>query len=368
MGTTDFSMRSRNIGVSASSSGSAHHGIGGTSSSIYEPVVSTIYSGSVSSMIASTLTLNSHQKTPSLNDPVSTMIASSITVNSYQQTPNLDGLVDLDSASTTTASIISLNPYQRTSAQNGQLYSDSITSTIIINSDIETSHQNSPTYSDSVITTITSPFTTGSRQDTSNRNGGFLLQPQEVSVSPTVYASTESLLTYTYSDKGTSVLSTETSLLTVFESMTSAVTKVVSSASSVLSIDSSINNTAITPMIMPTTTISGDLVTDINDKSPVLALCECVCIGNGSGSYGVQENELKEILQKLFVDKSTLSSTRRKLTSAEDHRPSAIITGRLGMVVLVGVFCFMLLLDSQRVIVAILDFKRSKTVTRPAIL
>ncbi|ESO83303.1 hypothetical protein LOTGIDRAFT_169527 [Lottia gigantea] len=91
------------------------------------------------------------------------------------------------------------------------------------------------------------------------------------------------------------------------------------------------------------------------------SLCRCVCLNNDSSTTGFTQTKLAEIRKKLFVDTSTLSSTRRKLTSAEDHRPSAIITGQLGLVVLILVFCFFLILDAQRFIVAIYEFMKRKS-------
>lgn len=53
----------------------------------------------------------------------------------------------------------------------------------------------------------------------------------------------------------------------------------------------------------------------------------------------------KNITRELAVNRTELSSTKRKLTSASDNRPSATLVGYIGVVIMVGIFSVFLLLD-----------------------
>lgn len=57
------------------------------------------------------------------------------------------------------------------------------------------------------------------------------------------------------------------------------------------------------------------------------------------------EEQAKEIKAELTMDKTTLSSTIRKVTSARDNRPSATNMGFMGISCLVITFGMIILLD-----------------------
>ena len=59
--------------------------------------------------------------------------------------------------------------------------------------------------------------------------------------------------------------------------------------------------------------------------------CVCDCYDNQNVTL---EEKLQEIRTALYVNKKTLSSTKRKLISAGDERPSAASIGYFGMVLL----------------------------------
>ncbi|KAK3088533.1 hypothetical protein FSP39_020251, partial [Pinctada imbricata] len=64
--------------------------------------------------------------------------------------------------------------------------------------------------------------------------------------------------------------------------------------------------------------------------------CQCTCVEQNI----TLEEKLNNIKKELFVNKSTLSSRRRKLISAGDKRTSAKQIGLIGATFL-GVFLFM---------------------------
>ena len=57
------------------------------------------------------------------------------------------------------------------------------------------------------------------------------------------------------------------------------------------------------------------------------------------------DKTVEELIQNLTVNKDTTSKTRRKLTSAEDDRPSAIAVGALGVIVLSTVVLLLFIFD-----------------------
>ena len=63
---------------------------------------------------------------------------------------------------------------------------------------------------------------------------------------------------------------------------------------------------------------------------------------------------VKQLKQELAVDKSELSSTIRKKTSAPDERPSSKGLGVLGIVMLTGIGCMLVAADAR---VLVRDFK-----------
>ena len=59
--------------------------------------------------------------------------------------------------------------------------------------------------------------------------------------------------------------------------------------------------------------------------------------------------KIQSIQKKLAVNVSELSSTIRKLTSAEDSRPSAVGIGVLGITFLVAMFSAIIVIDSSMI-------------------
>ena len=55
---------------------------------------------------------------------------------------------------------------------------------------------------------------------------------------------------------------------------------------------------------------------------------------------------VKQLKQELLVDKTKLSSTKRKKISAPDERPSSKGIGVLGIVMLTGVLCMLVIVDA----------------------
>lgn len=84
--------------------------------------------------------------------------------------------------------------------------------------------------------------------------------------------------------------------------------------------------------------------------------CECRC-REVTKMLNLTEGELAgkvdEIKSELTVETSHLSATVRKKTSAQDERTSAKATGSVGIVVLVFVFAVPVILDLNRVVLAL---------------
>nr|KAG5709619.1 hypothetical protein BaRGS_001669 [Batillaria attramentaria] len=60
--------------------------------------------------------------------------------------------------------------------------------------------------------------------------------------------------------------------------------------------------------------------------------------------------KVANIQRELAVEKATLSKRIRELTSVADNRPSAVATGTLGMVMLLGLLGLLVLLDLLKVV------------------
>lgn len=79
--------------------------------------------------------------------------------------------------------------------------------------------------------------------------------------------------------------------------------------------------------------------------------CACNCLTVGPGNWTMEqlmqqaEKQAEQIKQELTVDKTHLSSTIRKVTSAPDNRPSAANIGFVGITFLVVSFGMIVLMD-----------------------
>ncbi|KAL3874614.1 hypothetical protein ACJMK2_037601 [Sinanodonta woodiana] len=82
--------------------------------------------------------------------------------------------------------------------------------------------------------------------------------------------------------------------------------------------------------------------------------CSCRCsslLRNGNMTRQELASFVQQLTEELTVNKSTLSSTRRKLTSAQDERPSSFTIGStFAIVVMCFVFCPIVILDILRCI------------------
>ncbi|XP_060561869.1 uncharacterized protein LOC132721530 [Ruditapes philippinarum] len=73
------------------------------------------------------------------------------------------------------------------------------------------------------------------------------------------------------------------------------------------------------------------------------------------------EEKAKQFIKKLTIGTSSTSAAERKLTSAEDNRPSVIGMGYVGILVLTAVFGSLVLLDLNVIFARIKDFCSSST-------
>lgn len=69
----------------------------------------------------------------------------------------------------------------------------------------------------------------------------------------------------------------------------------------------------------------------------------CVCYDKQANDTS-PEDILSELIRNLTIDKSSLSSTRRQLTSADDHRISAKCLGISGVFIMVS-FCSLFIIN-----------------------
>ncbi|XP_046328751.2 cell wall protein IFF7-like [Haliotis rufescens] len=86
----------------------------------------------------------------------------------------------------------------------------------------------------------------------------------------------------------------------------------------------------------------------------------CVCVSSATPS----EFEMAQLIKALILEKHTLSSFRRKKTSAKDDRPSAKSIGSMGIVLTVLPFVVVVLLDCGRVIAYLKGRKRIWPLTK----
>ena len=98
-----------------------------------------------------------------------------------------------------------------------------------------------------------------------------------------------------------------------------------------------------------TTTIASTTTPTV---STVRSTCRCPCNKVGDPALNnmtVAETlkVVKQIKQELMVDKSELSSTKRKKISAPDERPSSRGLGALGIVVLISILCMLIIGDAH---------------------
>ena len=93
--------------------------------------------------------------------------------------------------------------------------------------------------------------------------------------------------------------------------------------------------------ISATTTTTTTMMTTTESES---TLCTCTCEDSTVDNI----TKLNERIASLQLPKSTLSTTRRKLTSADDQRPSAKGAGAVGVFVLVTFLAAILIFDLSR--------------------
>lgn len=86
----------------------------------------------------------------------------------------------------------------------------------------------------------------------------------------------------------------------------------------------------------------------------------CVCFSSATPS----EYEMAQLIKALILEKHTLSSFRRRKTSAKDDRPSAKSIGSMGIVLTVLPFVGVVLLDCGRVIAFLKRRKRIWPLTK----
>nr|XP_022344468.1 uncharacterized protein LOC111137328 [Crassostrea virginica] len=91
--------------------------------------------------------------------------------------------------------------------------------------------------------------------------------------------------------------------------------------------------------IQPTTTATTMTTTESEST-----LCTCTCEDSTVDNI----TKLNERIASLKLPKTTLSMTRRKLTSADDQRPSARGAGAVGVFVLVTFLAVIILFDLSR--------------------
>lgn len=86
----------------------------------------------------------------------------------------------------------------------------------------------------------------------------------------------------------------------------------------------------------PTRTKSYTTHMNENNENDTTEALVCNC--NASRYYVLDEEKLEKIISELKIDVKNISSSRRKLTSAPDSRPSAIGVGLFGTILLVTIF------------------------------
>ena len=79
--------------------------------------------------------------------------------------------------------------------------------------------------------------------------------------------------------------------------------------------------------------------------SPTTTLNSCLCDCSKMQNYVTQANALPVDVNDLKIDKTSLSSTIRRKTSASDPRDSSLYIGCVGILVIISVALFILILD-----------------------
>ena len=94
------------------------------------------------------------------------------------------------------------------------------------------------------------------------------------------------------------------------------------------------------------------LFTGSISSSSTSSTCYCPCNSNSVQNLTSEQitEKLQELKEELTVDKKDLSSWKRKLVSADDHRASAQSIGYVGAVILGAVVLFFVVLDFPRLV------------------
>lgn len=126
------------------------------------------------------------------------------------------------------------------------------------------------------------------------------------------------------------------------------------------------NDTCETPVISYNVTLSDEQTTQSETTtspeetsvhsqttSTLTSSTNCLCPCSNYQNVSNQElmEQLQEIIKELKVDVKTTSSYKRSLISADDKRPSAKVSGFLGLVLLIIVLLFFVISDVINVIV-----------------
>ncbi|XP_069124483.1 uncharacterized protein [Argopecten irradians] len=110
----------------------------------------------------------------------------------------------------------------------------------------------------------------------------------------------------------------------------------------------STSTTTTTTTPQPSTTTTSALVSTIAAMASTTAMQCCACTPvKPTISVQQAEEKAEQMAKELTVDKSTLSSTIRKKTSAKDERPSATMVGSIGAILLSLTFGLVVVLDAD---------------------
>lgn len=85
-------------------------------------------------------------------------------------------------------------------------------------------------------------------------------------------------------------------------------------------------------------------------------LCICACSLSLNITINI-EQRIKELKKLLAVDKDVLSSTIRRLTCADDPRPSSAYIGYTGALIIVAVFSLIIIIDVVNIYVFFKTFR-----------
>ena len=84
-----------------------------------------------------------------------------------------------------------------------------------------------------------------------------------------------------------------------------------------------------------------------------------------SGSNGLNEEEMQDIITKLRVSKKSTSSHKRSLKCASDERVSSQMLGIGGVIIISSIFCFFIMADASKVFTYFLTRKSTKQINKP---